>query len=307
MSVFSRRIMTAEILDGKMCGSKIEQSLTSRISYLKSQDIQPHLVVIMVGDDPASAVYVAAKQRACERLELQSTLVTLPSTCEPEEVIKLVMESANNPKVNGILVQSPLPEGHDELKITNLIPPEKDVDGFNSANLGKIIQGNTSGLLPCTPAGVMELLSWGNINLQGMKAVVIGRSRIVGMPLALLLSQRGVDATVTLAHSRSNNIESIVKESDLVIAAVGVPNMVKSEWIKPGAIIIDVGVNRVNDESKEKGYFLCGDVSSDAINVAGKVSPVPGGVGPMTIAMLMSNTVLATEIQHQINGEINGR
>ena len=305
MRVFSRRIMTAEILDGKMCGSKIEQGLESRISNLKSQNIQPHLVVIMVGNDPASEVYVAAKQRACERLELRSTLVKLPKDCNPEELIALVSEYANNPDVNGILVQSPLPHGHDELKITNLIPPEKDVDGFNSTNLGKIIQGNTTGLLPCTPAGVMELLSWGNVNLQGMKAVVIGRSRIVGMPLALLLAQKGVDATVTLAHSKSNKIESIVKDSDLVIAAVGIPNLVKSEWIKAGAIIIDVGVNRVDDESKEKGYFLCGDVSADAVNVAGKITPVPGGVGPMTIAMLMSNTVLATEHQYNSKGGKN--
>ena len=184
----------------------------------------------------------------------------------------------------------------DEIAITDLIDPVKDVDGFHAQNLGRLVQGDTSGLLPCTPAGVMRMLAWSNIELSGKRAVVIGRSRIVGMPLSLLLAQKGADATVTIAHSRTQDMADLCREADVIIAAVGRSEMVTADWIKPGATVIDVGVNRVDDDS-DKGYHLTGDVHPDVADVAGAISPVPGGVGPMTIAMLMANTVRATEMQ----------
>ena len=207
---------------------------------------------------------------------------------------------AQDDSVNGMLVQSPLPDGHDEIAVTDLIPVEKDVDGFSAINLGRLVQGKTPELPPCTPAGVIELLRWAGIELPGLSAVVIGRSRIVGMPLALLLAQRGVDATVTIAHSRTADLAGVCSQADILIAAVGRPNLVAPEWVKPGAVVIDVGVNRIVDPDASEGRRLAGDVHPDVAGVASWLSPVPGGVGPMTIAMLMSNTVKATELQHRI-------
>jgi methylenetetrahydrofolate dehydrogenase (NADP+)/methenyltetrahydrofolate cyclohydrolase len=214
-----------------------------------------------------------------------------------EEVVSTVKSLNEDPEINGVLVQSPLPSGMDEISITDLIDPIKDVDGFHAQNLGRLVQGDASGLLPCTPAGVMRMLERAKLDLSGKRAVVIGRSRIVGMPLSILLAQRGVDATVTIAHSRTAGMADLCRDADLIVAAVGSPNMITAEWVKPGATVIDVGINRVTDNS-EKGYYLTGDVHPDALDIAGALSPVPGGVGPMTIAMLMSNTVRATEMQH---------
>ena len=290
--------MGAHIIDGKVCSASIEASLKPRVDRLISKGFAPHLAVIIVGDDPASHVYVRAKERACERLGIKSTKVLLPADIDFEQVVDQVIQLNNNPSIHGILVQSPLPEGMDEVAITDLISPVKDVDGFHSSNLGKLVQGDSSGLLPCTPAGVMVMLEWANVSLSGKKAVVIGRSRIVGMPQALLLTQKGADATVTIVHSRTQNPEEICREADILIAAVGVPEMVTSSWIKSGAVVIDVGVNRVEDNSKEKGYRLAGDVHPEVSEIASAISPVPGGVGPMTIAMLMSNTVRAAELQN---------
>jgi len=191
--------------------------------------------------------------------------------------------------------------------LTDLIEPSKDVDGFHPINLGRIVQGRLDGMIPCTPAGVMEMLNWANVEMSGKKAVVIGRSFNVGMPQALLLASKGADATVTIVHSRTQDAKAECLAADIIIAAVGRPEMVKADWIKSGAIVVDVGINRVEDSTLERGWRLVGDVHPEVRNVASLLSPVPGGVGPMTVAMLMSNTILATEIQHQMNGENNGR
>ena len=285
--------MGATRIDGNAWGTAVEASLTERIAALSTP---PHLAVVIVGEDPASHVYVSAKERACARLGIRSTRIDLSADADFAEVASTVQGLNADPDVNGILVQSPLPSGMDEIAITDLIDPVKDVDGFHAQNLGRLVQGDASGLLPCTPAGVMRMLEWANIELSGKRAVVIGHSRIVGMPLSLLLAQKGADATVTIAHSRTPDMAALCREADVVIAAVGRSNMVTADWIKPGATVIDVGVNRVDDDS-DKGYHLTGDVHPDVAEVAGALSPVPGGVGPMTIAMLMANTVRATEMQ----------
>ena len=288
------RLMSATRIDGKACGTALEATLSARIAALESP---PHLAVVIVGDDPASHVYVGAKERACERLGIRSTRVDIAGDADFAEVVATVERLNADPDVNGILVQSPLPAGMDEVAITDLISPSKDVDGFHATNLGRLVQGDASGLLPCTPAGVMEMLAFADVDLYAKRAVVIGRSRIVGMPQALLLAQKGADATVTIAHSRTADIAAVCREADVLIAAVGRPEMVRADWVKPGATVIDVGVNRVEDQSRERGWRLAGDVHPEVGEVAGALSPVPGGVGPMTIAMMMSNTVRATELQ----------
>jgi len=287
--------MGAQLLDGKACAATVEQQLTARIDQLRNAGVTPHLAVIIVGDDPASHVYVNAKIRACERLGVQSTHVALPSDTTESDLVEHVEALNGREDVHGILVQSPLPTHMDEERITDLIDPAKDVDGFHPANLGRLVQGRTDGLLPCTPHGVMKMLEWAKVELEGKRAVVLGRSRIVGMPAALLLAAKGADATVTVVHSRTVDIGDRCREADIVVAAVGRPMMVKPEWLKPGAVVVDVGINRVEDDTRERGWRLAGDVDPNAAAVASWLSPVPGGVGPMTIAMLMSNTVRAAE------------
>jgi methylenetetrahydrofolate dehydrogenase (NADP+)/methenyltetrahydrofolate cyclohydrolase len=287
--------MGAKRLDGKALGLRIEAQLAERVAALKDAGVEPHLAVVLAGNDPASHVYVRNKQRACERCGIKSTRIDLPNDVSQDQLMQVVMDLNADDSVHGILVQSPTPTGTDELEITAAINPAKDVDGFHPINLGRLVMGQTDGLLPCTPAGVMHMLEDAEIDLVGKKAVVIGRSRIVGMPLALLLAQKGIDATVTIAHSRTEDIADICRSADLVVAAVGRPGTVKADWIKPGATVIDVGINRVVDESRENGSRLAGDVEPDAAEVAGHITPVPGGVGPMTISMLMTNTVRAAE------------
>ena len=287
--------MVAKRLDGKACSLEVENDLKKRIEICQKNGITPHIAVIIVGDDPASHVYVGAKIRACERLSLKSTHIELPESTQEKELIEIVKNLNNDSSVHGILIQSPLPKHMNEEGLTDLIHPEKDVDGFHPTNLGRLVQGRSDGMLPCTPSGVMRLLEWAGIETHGKKAVVIGRSRNVGMPQALLLSARGVDSTVTVAHSRTEDIASICKQSDIIVAAVGSPEMVKANWVKDGAVIVDVGVNRVEDSSRERGWRLSGDVSPDVGEIASWLSPVPGGVGPMTVAMLMENTVRAAE------------
>jgi len=288
--------VSATLLDGKALGLRIEDSLVERVASLKSRGVEPHLAVVLAGDDAASHVYVRNKQRACERCGIKSTRIDLPSDVSQEELMQVVNELNSDDSIHGILVQSPTPPSTDELSITEAIDPSKDVDGFHPMNLGRLVMGQSDGLLPCTPAGVMAMIDDAGINLQGAKAVVIGRSRIVGMPLALMLAQKGIDATVTIAHSRTKDAAEICREADLVVAAIGRPTTVKADWIKPGATVIDVGINRINDESRESGSRLAGDVDPEAAQVAGYMTPVPGGVGPMTIAMLMTNTVHAAEM-----------
>ena len=288
--------MTAIRLDGKACAADLEERLKDRISKC---NVQPHLAVIIVGDDPASHVYVRNKIKSCERLGIKSTHIELPADTSQEDVAKEIQNLNDDDTLHGILIQSPLPSHMDEGSLTDLIDPSKDVDGFHPVNLGRIVQGRLDGMIPCTPAGVMEMLRWAKVEMSGKKAVVIGRSFNVGMPQALLLASKGADATVTIVHSRTNDAKEECLSADIVIAAVGRPEMVTKDWIKPGAIVVDVGINRVEDVNHERGWRLAGDVHPEVKETASLLSPVPGGVGPMTVAMLMSNTVLATEIQHQ--------
>lgn len=287
--------MAAQRLDGKACAAEVETNLVERIDAVKKQGIEPHLAVIIVGDDPASHVYVNSKIKTCERLGIRSTHIALAADVT-EAVLREHIHTLNErTDVHGILVQSPLPDHMDETALTDLIHPNKDVDGFHPENLGRLVQGRTNGMLPCTPSGVMRMLRWAGIELEGMKAAVLGRSRIVGMPAALLLAAKGADATVTVVHSRTENAAEVCREADIVVAAVGRPEMVKATWVKPGAVVVDVGINRVQDGTTERGWRLAGDVDPKVAEVASWLSPVPGGVGPMTIAMLMENTVKAAE------------
>ena len=287
--------MPAKRLDGKSCAADLESRLKERIAEC---GVEPHLAVVIVGDDPASHVYVRNKIRSCERLGIKSTHIELPADTKQEEVANTIVSLNNDDSLHGILIQSPLPSHMDEESLTDLIDPAKDVDGFHPANLGRIVQGRLDGMIPCTPAGVMEMLRWAEVDLTGKKAVVIGRSFNVGMPQALLLASRGADATVTIVHSKTVDAKAECLAADIVVAAVGRPEMVKADWVKPGAIVIDVGINRVDDDSRERGWRLAGDVHPDVADVASLISPVPGGVGPMTVAMLMANTVTSAEAQH---------
>ena len=287
--------MPAKRLDGKSCAADLELRLKERIAEC---GVEPHLAVVIVGDDPASHVYVRNKIRSCERLGIKSTHIELPADTKQEDVANTIVSLNNDDSLHGILIQSPLPSHMDEESLTDLIDPAKDVDGFHPANLGRIVQGRLDGMIPCTPAGVMEMLRWAEVDMAGKKAVVIGRSFNVGMPQALLLASRGADATVTIVHSKTVDAKAECLTADIVVAAVGRPEMVKADWVKPGAVVIDVGINRVDDDSRERGWRLSGDVHPDVADVASLMSPVPGGVGPMTVAMLMANTVTSAEAQH---------
>ena len=281
--------MGAVVVDGKALALGLEEGLRERVEALKQNEIVPHLAVVIAGDDPASHVYVRNKQRACERCGILSTRIDLPSNATQESVLEVVANLNSDSSVHGILVQSPAPEGVDELVIASAISPDKDVDGFHPTNLGRLVQGDASGLLPCTPSGVLMMLEQSGARLSGAKAVVLGRSRIVGMPMALMLAQRGVDATVTIVHSRTEDAPALCREADIVVAAIGRPHTVKAAWIMSGAFVADVGISRTGDGG------IAGDVDPGVSEVAGWLTPVPGGVGPMTIAMLMMNTVRAAE------------
>jgi 5,10-methylene-tetrahydrofolate dehydrogenase/methenyl tetrahydrofolate cyclohydrolase len=258
---------------------------------------RPGLAAVLVGDNPASQQYVNMKRKTCAKYGLESYGYVLPKTATQAEVESLVKELNADPKINGILVQLPLPDHLDDEKILNAISVEKDVDGFHPINIGRLAQkGREPLFVPCTPDGCIYLIDQTGFQLKGATAVVLGRSNIVGMPVALLLLKR--DATVTICHSRSKDLAGICRSADVLIAAVGRPEMVKADWIKPGAVVIDVGTNRVDDPTTEKGYRLAGDVAfNEAKEVAGWISPYPGGVGPMTITMLLRNTVRAAKIQ----------
>ncbi len=281
--------MGAVVVDGKALALGLEEGLRQRADALRESGVVPHLAVVIAGDDPASHVYVRNKQRACERCGILSTRIDLPSNATQKSVLEVVDDLNSDSSLHGILVQSPTPEGVDELAIASAISPDKDVDGFHPANLGRLVQGDASGLLPCTPSGVLMMLEQSGAKLSGAKAVVLGRSRIVGMPMALMLAQRGVDATVTITHSRTEDAPALCREADIVVAAIGRPHTVKADWIKPGAFVADVGISRTADGA------IAGDVDPGVSEVAGWLTPVPGGVGPMTIAMLMGNTVRAAE------------
>ncbi len=287
--------MVASLLDGKSCSADVEAALVDRIKNCTDAGVRPHLAVVIVGNDPASHVYVGAKIRACQRLGIKSTHVELSEDTSEVELKKIIYDLNDDKNVHGILVQSPLPKHMNEESLTDMIDPSKDVDGFHPVNLGRLVQSRDDCLIPCTPNGVMRLLEWAGIETKGKTALVIGRSRNVGMPQAILLASRGADSTVTIGHSRTEDMESKCQQADIVVAAVGRPNMVKKSWIKPGAVVVDVGINRVDDDKSERGYVLVGDVEKSAKEVASWITPVPGGVGPMTVAMLMENTVVAAE------------
>ena len=289
--------MAAQLIDGKAIAAQIREEVAAEVAEMVAEGKpKPGLATVLVGENPASQVYVRMKHKACEKAGIESFAYTLPETSTQEEVEELVKELNDNPLVNGILVQLPLPSGLDEERVLNCIDLEKDVDGFHPINLGRLAQkGRESLFVPCTPAGCLVLLDRMNVPLEGANAVVLGRSNIVGMPVALLLVKR--NATVTICHSRTKDLPGVVRQADVLIAAVGRPEMVKGDWVKPGAVVIDVGTNRVDDPSREKGYRLTGDVDFEEVKeVAGMISPSPGGVGPMTIAMLLANTVRAAKI-----------
>ena len=277
--------MGAQIIDGKSIGQGILRDVSRGVLDLIEKGIRPHLAVVIAGEDPASHVYVRNKERACETCGILSTKIELPDSTNIEEILRVVDALNRDSEVHGILVQSPVPEGIDEVAIASSILPSKDVDGFHPHNLGRLVQGDLGGLLPCTPSGVIRILEDCGAEMGGKRALVLGRSRIVGVPMALMLAQKGVDATVTIAHSRSEGVENICKESDIIVAAMGVPHIVKGSWVKPGAFVVDVGISRLEEGG------LAGDVSPEVSEIAGWMTPVPGGVGPMTIAMLMSNTL----------------
>jgi len=280
----------AHIVDGRSLSLDIQNEVANEVSALKERGVEPRLAVVIAGDDPASHVYVRNKERACERCGILSTRIDMRANSTLEEIVEVVEGLNADSSIHGILVQSPAPEGVDELAIASSIVPQKDVDGFHPVNLGRLVQGDLGGLLPCTPSGVMRILHSSGVKIEGTKAVVLGRSRIVGMPMALMLAQKGSDATVTIAHSRTAGVESICREADILVAAVGSAHIVGEHWVKPGAFVVDVGISRVGDR-------LAGDVSPEVSEIAGWLTPVPGGVGPMTIAMLMRNTLKAAELQ----------
>lgn len=277
--------MSAKILDGKMLSAKIKDELKAEVKTLKNQGIEPALAVIIVGDDPASKIYVKNKKLACEYCGIKSLEFALPADTTQDELLDLIEKLNNDNSVSGILCQLPLPEGLDEEAVINAINPKKDVDAFHPINVGKIMVGNFD-FLPCTPAGVMELIKLSGIEVKGKKCVVVGRSNIVGKPMAmLLLHQHG---TVTICHSKTEDLAKEISQADIVVAAVGVPELIKGDMIKENAVVIDVGMNRIC------GGKLVGDVEFESCEKkASAITPVPGGVGPMTIAILMKNTVKA--------------
>jgi len=292
--------MSAQIIDGKKIAADIRAELAEEVARLKKQGIVPGLGVILVGDDPASRSYVTAKEKACEKIGIYSDDHRLPAETTREELLALVEKMNNDPKIHGILVQLPLPKHLDESAVLLAIDPNKDVDGFHPMNVGKMMVGEET-FLPCTPHGILQMLARSGIETEGAHVVVIGRSNIVGKPVANMLLQKkaGANATVTLCHTRTKDIGYFTRQADIIIAAAGHPNTVTADMVKKGAVVIDVGVNRIEDASRERGYRLVGDVDFDAVKeVASKITPVPGGVGPMTITMLLYNTVLSARRAH---------
>jgi methylenetetrahydrofolate dehydrogenase (NADP+)/methenyltetrahydrofolate cyclohydrolase len=304
------RGMTARILDGTKIRDEVFAELRGEITRLAGEGIRPGLAAVLVGENPASQLYVKSKIAASEQLGLASWMHTPPASLTTEQMLHLVRDLNNDNSVDGILVQLPLPPQVDTKRVLEAVDPAKDVDGFHPVNLGRLVSGRP-GLVACTPAGCMEILRRNNIQIEGANAVVLGRSDIVGKPMALLLMH--ANATVTICHSKTRDLPSVVRRADIVVAAMGKAGYVQADWIRAGAAVIDVGTNKVTDAKeaesllrnfparlqkfREKGSVLVGDVHPDAVNSAGALTPVPGGVGPMTIAMLMSNTVKAAKLR----------
>ena len=285
--------MSAKIIDGKQIAQDIRAELKEEVAQLKEKGIVPGLGVILVGEDPASKSYITAKERMCEELGIYSDNNRLQEETTQEELIALVKKMNDDPKINGILVQLPLPKHLNEAEVLITIDPTKDVDGFHPVNVGKMMVGEKA-FLPCTPYGVVQLLVRSGVKIEGAHVVIVGRSNIVGKPVANMLLQKkeNANATVTVCHTRTKDIASFTKQADIIIAAAGRPNTITADMVKEGVVVIDVGVNRIEDATKKRGYRLVGDVDFEAVKEkASLITPVPGGVGPMTITMLMYNTV----------------
>jgi len=307
--------MSAKRLEGGVVGDAIKKEVGAEVAELSARGLRPGLAAVLVGDDPASHIYVSSKVKTCHLLGLHSEKIELPETTTTDQLLALVRDLNSRNEIDGILVQLPLPKQVDSELVLNSVDPAKDVDGFHPINLGKLVL-NEPGPKPCTPAGIIEMLERYQIEIKGKRAVVLGRSRIVGLPMSLLLLHR--HATVTICHSRTRDLPSVAREADILIAAIGRMAMVEASFIKPGAVVVDVGMNKVTtsedltrlfgDDQKRRaafernGYTLCGDVNPrEAAEVAGYLTPVPGGVGPLTIAMLMKNTLTAMKLRRGLN------
>jgi methylenetetrahydrofolate dehydrogenase (NADP+) / methenyltetrahydrofolate cyclohydrolase len=293
--------LPAEVIDGTAIAASIRAEVSQQVTALRGRGVRPGLAVILVGDDPASQVYVRMKGKACEEAGMLSVTKRLAAATSQHELCSEIDALNADPAIHGILVQMPVPKQIDPDAVMRRILPEKDVDGFHPVNVGKVLIGERDGFSPATPAGVQQLLLRSSVDPAGKHCVIIGRSNIVGKPMASLLIQNapGANATVTICHSRTREVADLARCADILIVAIGRPRMVTADMVKPGAVVIDVGVNRVEDPSAQKGYVLVGDVDFEGVRtVASKITPVPGGVGPMTIAMLLSNTVRAAERIH---------
>jgi methylenetetrahydrofolate dehydrogenase (NADP+)/methenyltetrahydrofolate cyclohydrolase len=284
------------LIDGAMLAAKMQAEVAAKVAMLAARGVTPGLTVVLVGDDPASAVYVGAKERTCIELGMKGETIRRPASTTQAELLEIVDRLNDDPSVHGILVQMPLPRHMDADAVVRRIRADKDVDGFHPVNVGKLLIGDKDGFAPCTPAGVLYMLQAYGVQTSGADCVIIGRSNIVGKPMAALMVQAGVDATVTICHSRTRDLGAHTRRADFLIVGAGRPEMVTADMVKPGAVVIDVGMNRIADPSKKSGTRLVGDVAFNAVReVASAITPVPGGVGRMTIAMLMANTVRAAE------------
>ena len=287
-----------KLISGKIISSQINEELRKEVKHLKTKNIEPCLAVVLVGEDPASEVYVRNKKKTCEEIGIRSLGHNLINTTTQEELETLIQRLNTDPKVNGILCQFPLPEHLDETQIIQTIAPEKDVDGLHPVNAGLIAMGKPK-FISCTPYGVLQMLKRSGISTSGKNVVVLGRSNLVGRPIATLLSSKSWDATVTVCHSRTSNLAEVTSQADILIAAIGIPQFVRGNMVKDGAVVIDVGINRIDDPTKAKGTRLVGDVFFEEVEAKSSfITPVPGGVGPMTISMLMVNTANAARWQN---------
>ena len=298
--------VTAKILDGKALAQEIRSEVAAGVAEMqRNHGVTPGLAAVLVGDDPASAIYVRNKRKACDEVGMVSDTICLPGNSTTEKVLEAVDGLNKNPRFHGILVQLPLPTQVDELAVIESMDPDKDVDGLHPFNVGKLVQGRAD-FIPGTPAGIQQILLRSGHDPSGTNVVVCGRSDIVGKPMALLLMQpaHGANATVTVCHTHTKNMEEITSQADILVAAIGSPNAITADMVKEGAIVIDVGINRVTDDSRKRGYLLNGDVNfAEVSEKASAITPVPGGVGPMTIAMLLVNTLTATRIS--IHGRVS--
>jgi methylenetetrahydrofolate dehydrogenase (NADP+)/methenyltetrahydrofolate cyclohydrolase len=291
-------VSSYQLIDGRTIAEKVYTELRQEIAALVLKGITPGLAVVLVGDDAASRAYVRSKDKMCRELGLHSVKLELPAATSQDDLLAQVEKLNRDPAIHGILVQSPPPKQIDEAAIIRALDPAKDVDGFHPMNIAKLALGDSSGFVPCTPLGCWRLLKESGIEISGAHVVVLGRSLIVGKPLALLLMQKGIDGTVTVVHSRTQNLPEITRSADVIVAAIGCARFVRQEHVREGAIVIDVGINRVDDASAPRGYRLVGDVAFEEVAPKTKaITPVPGGVGPMTIAMLMSNTIKAAQLR----------